>query len=48
MALQSRTAGTKPRRRIDSSHYLYIAVIIAVVLAGITVGLVGPEFARRA
>ena len=34
MALQSRTGG-RTRRRIDSSHYLYIAVIIAVV-AGIT------------
>lgn len=44
MALQSRTEGTKPRRRIESSHYLYIAVIVAV-LAGITVGLVVPEFA---
>ena len=44
MALQSRTPGTKPRRRIDSSHYLYIAVIVAV-LAGITVGLAAPEFA---
>src|SRR5215207_2999538 len=44
MALQSQTSGTKPRRRIDSSHYLYIAVIVAV-LAGITVGLVVPEFA---
>lgn len=44
MALQSRVDGTKPRRRIDSSHYLYIAVIVAV-LAGITVGLVAPGFA---
>jgi aerobic C4-dicarboxylate transport protein len=44
MALQSQASGTKPRRRIDSSHYLYIAVIVAV-LAGITVGLVVPEFA---
>lgn len=44
MALQSQTSGTKPRRRIESSHYLYIAVIVAV-LAGITVGLVVPEFA---
>ena len=43
MALQSRTGGTT-RRRIDSSHYLYIAVIVAV-LAGITVGLAAPEFA---
>ena len=34
----------KPKKRIDSSHYLYMAVIIAVVL-GIVVGLVwgGPE-----
>jgi len=44
MALQSQTSGTKPRRRIDSSHYLYIAVIVAVA-AGVTVGLVAPEFA---
>ncbi|WP_022893564.1 cation:dicarboxylate symporter family transporter [Agromyces subbeticus] len=44
MALQSQASGTKPRRRIDSSHYLYIAVIVAV-FAGITVGLVVPDFA---
>lgn len=44
MALQSQASGMKPRRRIDSSHYLYIAVIVAV-LAGITVGLVVPDFA---
>ncbi|HKH08489.1 MAG TPA: cation:dicarboxylase symporter family transporter [Agromyces sp.] len=44
MALQSQTSGTKPRRRIDSSHYLYIAVIVAVA-AGVTVGLVAPQFA---
>src|ERR671912_472985 len=44
MALQSQTSGTKPRRRIESSHYLYIAVIVAV-FAGITVGLVAPDFA---
>ncbi len=36
--------GERTRRRIDSSHYLYIAVIVAV-LAGITVGLAAPEFA---
>ena len=44
MALQSRVDGTTPRRRIDSSHYLYIAVIAAVA-AGIAVGLAAPEFA---
>jgi aerobic C4-dicarboxylate transport protein len=44
MALQSQASGTKPRRRIDPSHYLYIAVVVAV-LAGITVGLVVPDFA---
>lgn len=44
MALQSRVDGSKPKRRIDPSHYLYIAVIAAVV-AGIAVGLAAPEFA---
>ena len=39
-----RPRARSPGGRIDSSHYLYIAVIVAV-LAGITVGLVGPEFA---
>lgn len=34
----------KTRRRIDRNHWLYIAVIIAVV-AGIIVGLVAPAFA---
>ncbi|MET4639338.1 cation:dicarboxylase symporter family transporter [Mycetocola sp. 2940] len=34
----------KTLRRLDRTHYLYIFVIIAV-LAGITVGLVAPEFA---
>lgn len=35
---------SKPRKKLDSSHYLYMAVIIAVIL-GIVVGLVwgGPE-----
>ena len=47
MALQSRVDGSKPRRRIDSSHYLYIAVIAAVV-AGIAVGLAAPEVAEIA
>jgi len=44
MALQSRIDGTRPRKRIDPSHYLYIAVIVAV-LAGIVVGLAAPAFA---
>lgn len=44
MALQSRVDGSKPKRRIDPSHYLYIAVIAAVG-AGIAVGLAAPEFA---
>ncbi|MFI2363901.1 cation:dicarboxylate symporter family transporter [Promicromonospora sp. NPDC019610] len=35
-------AGTTPRRRLDKSHYLYIAVIVAVV-AGVIVGLASPE-----
>ena len=34
----------KTRKRIDRNHWLYIAVIIAVV-AGIIVGLVAPAFA---
>ncbi|WP_275004288.1 cation:dicarboxylate symporter family transporter [Promicromonospora iranensis] len=33
--------GTTPRRRLDKSHYLYIAVIVAVV-AGVIVGLASP------
>ncbi|GAA3586148.1 C4-dicarboxylate transporter DctA [Klugiella xanthotipulae] len=42
----SHTVGPAPRRRrIDKSHYLYIAVILAVVL-GATLGLVAPEFAK--
>ncbi|MCS5716379.1 cation:dicarboxylase symporter family transporter [Herbiconiux sp. CPCC 205716] len=44
MALHTGTAPRTKRRRIDSSHYLYIAVIVAVV-AGATVGLLAPEFA---
>ena len=34
--------GTTPRRRLDKSHYLYIAVIVAVV-AGVIVGLASPD-----
>lgn len=35
-------AGKTPRRRLDKSHYLYIAVIVAVV-AGVIVGLASPD-----
>lgn len=34
--------GNTPRRRLDKSHYLYIAVIVAVV-AGVIVGLASPD-----
>ncbi|SFU09372.1 cation:dicarboxylate symporter family transporter [Arthrobacter sp. ov118] len=37
---------TKPRRKgLDKSHYLYMAVIVAVI-AGAVVGLLFPEFAK--
>ena len=36
--------GVRARRRIDRSHWLYIAVIVAVA-AGIVVGLTAPEVA---
>ncbi|MBE1878258.1 cation:dicarboxylate symporter family transporter [Myceligenerans pegani] len=35
-------SGTTGRRKLDKNHYLYIAVIVAVV-AGVIVGLVSPE-----
>ncbi|PUB21602.1 aerobic C4-dicarboxylate transport protein [Promicromonospora sp. AC04] len=41
-ATQPPGVGTTPRRRLDKSHYLYIAVIVAVV-AGVIVGLASPE-----
>ncbi|MFE9650015.1 cation:dicarboxylate symporter family transporter [Streptomyces sp. NPDC006365] len=44
MTSTSKTAATNPAGKRDRTHYLYIAVIIAVVL-GITVGLVAPDFA---
>ncbi len=37
------TAPRRPPRR-DRTHYLYLAVIVAVLL-GIAVGLVAPDFA---
>ncbi|MHA5051983.1 cation:dicarboxylate symporter family transporter [Streptomyces sp. SD15] len=38
------TAPAAPAAKRDRTHYLYIAVIVAVIL-GITVGLVAPDFA---
>ncbi|MFD3504703.1 cation:dicarboxylate symporter family transporter [Streptomyces sp. NPDC058676] len=38
------TAATAPKAKRDRTHYLYIAVIIAVA-AGIAVGLAAPDFA---
>ena len=38
------TAPAAPKPKRDRTHYLYIAVIVAVAL-GITVGLVAPDFA---
>jgi len=44
MALTTHPRGKRSKRALDKSHYLYIAVI-AAVLAGIIVGLAAPEFA---
>lgn len=41
MASSPSTYAAKPKKRLDKSHYLYMAVIIAVVL-GVIVGLVFP------
>src|SRR5690242_3372546 len=38
------TESPTPRVRRDRTHYLYVAVIVAVV-AGIAVGLLAPDFA---
>jgi aerobic C4-dicarboxylate transport protein len=38
-------SGRKVRKKLDKNHYLYIAVIVAVV-AGVIVGLAFPEFAK--
>ncbi|MDX2604816.1 cation:dicarboxylase symporter family transporter [Streptomyces caniscabiei] len=43
MASSTHTAPTAPAKR-DRTHYLYIAVIVAVAL-GIAVGLIAPDFA---
>jgi aerobic C4-dicarboxylate transport protein len=39
-------AGSAPVKKRDRTHYLYIAVIVAVVL-GIAVGFVAPDFAKE-
>ncbi|EKX66037.1 cation:dicarboxylase symporter family transporter [Streptomyces ipomoeae] len=44
MASTTNTAPTAPAARRDRTHYLYIAVIVAVAL-GIAVGLIAPDFA---
>nr|WP_217239296.1 cation:dicarboxylase symporter family transporter [Streptomyces sp. AC555_RSS877] len=44
MSSAANTAATAPKAKRDRTHYLYIAVIVAVAL-GITVGLVAPDFA---
>ncbi|GAA2245094.1 C4-dicarboxylate transporter DctA [Streptomyces ruber] len=44
MASTSETGTKAPAAKRDRTHYLYIAVIIAVVL-GIAVGLIAPDFA---
>ena len=44
MAAHTVQAGTPAPKKRDRTHWLYIAVIIAVVL-GIIVGFAAPEFA---
>ena len=43
-ATRTETTATPPPARRDRSHYLYLAVIVAVLL-GIAVGLLAPDFA---
>ena len=43
---RSERGPAQPRKRIDKTHYLYIAVIAAVVLGAI-LGLVAPDFAKE-
>ncbi|MBZ6087662.1 cation:dicarboxylase symporter family transporter [Streptomyces olivaceus] len=46
MTSNAATAPAAPKVKRDRTHYLYIAVIIAVVL-GIAVGLLAPDFATE-
>lgn len=45
MPAQSAASVDKPRKRVDKTHTLYIAVIAAVIL-GAVLGLVAPEVAK--
>ncbi|WP_442859107.1 cation:dicarboxylate symporter family transporter [Arthrobacter sp. CAN_A2] len=42
---RSDSGPVQPRKRVDKTHFLYIAVIAAVILGAI-LGLVAPEFAK--
>ncbi|MHA7219589.1 cation:dicarboxylate symporter family transporter [Arthrobacter sp. MDT1-48-3] len=42
---RSDSGPAQPRKRVDKTHFLYIAVIVAVVLGAI-LGLAAPEFAK--
>ncbi len=42
---RSDSGPAQPRKRVDKTHFLYIAVIAAVIL-GAVLGLVAPEFAK--
>ncbi|MFD8354420.1 cation:dicarboxylase symporter family transporter [Streptomyces sp. ARC32] len=46
MTSNAATAPAAPKAKRDRTHYLYIAVIIAVAL-GIAVGLIAPDFATE-
>ncbi|MFC9062076.1 cation:dicarboxylate symporter family transporter, partial [Streptomyces sp. NPDC057074] len=46
MTSKAATAPAAPKAKRDRTHYLYIAVIIAVAL-GIAVGLIAPDFATE-
>ncbi|MGH3712111.1 MAG: cation:dicarboxylate symporter family transporter [Micromonosporaceae bacterium] len=45
MSLLNRSTGESPPRRRDRTHYLYVAVVLAVA-AGIAVGFLAPEFGK--
>lgn len=45
MPAPSAASVDKPRKKVDKTHFLYIAVIAAVIL-GAVLGLVAPEFAK--
>ena len=45
MPAPSAASVDKPRKKVDKTHFLYIAVIAAVIL-GAVLGLVAPELAK--